>query len=131
MGGMLVTAFLPVYVSAKKRARPARGATAYASKPALGSWCCSWASSRSWPSSFAEQVIWTQSFQRERRLRRGPLGLLLPASSPSPSCSYALSSIISGVLNAERDYLWSTAAPIANNVVTTASFLAYGLLAGL
>lgn len=41
---------------------------------------------------------------------------------------YALSSIISAVLNAERDYVWSTAAPILNNIVTMASFIAYALL---
>ena len=34
----------------------------------------------------------------------------------------------SGVLNAERDYLWPAAAPIFNNFVTTASFFAYAFL---
>ena len=38
---------------------------------------------------------------------------------------YGLSSIISGVLNAERDYFWSNAAPIVNNVITIASFSLY------
>ena len=43
---------------------------------------------------------------------------------------YSLSSIFSGVLNAERDYFWSSAAPIFNNFVTTASFFAYAFLVG-
>jgi putative peptidoglycan lipid II flippase len=38
---------------------------------------------------------------------------------------YALSAVISGALNAERDYLWSNAAPIFNNIVCTASFFGY------
>ncbi len=41
---------------------------------------------------------------------------------------YGMSSVISGVLNAERDYLWSTAAPIVNNVITIASFTLYAFL---
>ena len=41
---------------------------------------------------------------------------------------YCFSTIFSGVLNAERDYLWPAAAPIFNNFVTTASFFAYAFL---
>ncbi|MDD2589121.1 MAG: lipid II flippase MurJ, partial [Atopobiaceae bacterium] len=41
---------------------------------------------------------------------------------------YGLSAVVSGILNAERDYFWSNAAPIINNVVCTASFFAYAAL---
>ena len=36
---------------------------------------------------------------------------------------YALSSLFSGLLNAERDYFWSNAAPIFNNLICIASFV--------
>jgi phosphatidylglycerophosphatase A len=39
-----------------------------------------------------------------------------------------LPTILSGVVNAERDYLWSYAAPIFNNFVTIASFFAFSAL---
>ena len=126
MGGMLVTAFLPVYVSAKKRAGR-EGATAYASNLLslvvllMGVLAVA-------AFAFAEQVIWTQSFSASEEFDAG-LSVYFFRFFAISIVLYALSSIISGVLNAERDYLWSTAAPIANNVVTTASFLAYGLLA--
>ncbi|WP_417801543.1 murein biosynthesis integral membrane protein MurJ, partial [Thermophilibacter provencensis] len=125
MGGMLVTAFLPVYVSAKKRAGR-EGATAYASNLLslvvllMGVLAVA-------AFAFAEQVIWTQSFSASEEFDAG-LSVYFFRFFAVSIVLYALSSIISGVLNAERDYLWSTAAPIANNVVTTASFLAYGLL---
>ena len=125
MGGMLVTAFLPVYVSAKKRAGR-EGAMAYASNLLslvvllMGVLAVA-------AFAFAEQVIWTQSFSASEEFDAG-LSVYFFRFFAVSIVLYALSSIISGVLNAERDYLWSTAAPIANNVVTTASFLAYGLL---
>ena len=126
MGGMLVTAFLPVYVSAKKRAGK-EGATAYASN-LLSLVTIAMLILTVISFIFAGQIIWTQAFNAsadfdfdlaEYFFRFFAIEIVL----------YALSSVISSVLNAERDYFWSTAAPIVNNVVTTASFFGYAMFA--
>lgn len=126
MGGMLVTAFLPVYVSTKKKAGR-EGASAYASNLlSLVTLLMGALSVLSF--IFAGEIIWTQSFNASAQFdfdlathffRFFAIEIVL----------YALSSVISSVLNAERDYFWSTAAPIANNIVITVAFLLYGLLA--
>lgn len=126
MGGMLVTAFLPVYVSVKRRAGR-EGASAYASNLLslvmllMGALAVA-------AFVFAEQVIWTQSFDASSEFDAG-LAVYFFRFFAISIVLYALSSVVSGVLNAERDYLWSTAAPILNNIVTTCSFLAYAFLA--
>lgn len=126
MGGMLVTAFLPVYVSAKKRAGK-KGAIAYASN-LLSLVTIAMLVLTVLSFVFAGQIIWTQTFNASSDfdfdlatyfLRFFAIEVVL----------YALSSVISSVLNAERDYFWSTAAPIANNIVTTASFFGYAFFA--
>ncbi|MFR7750971.1 MAG: lipid II flippase MurJ, partial [Collinsella sp.] len=38
---------------------------------------------------------------------------------------YGLGSVFSGVLNAHRDYFWSTFAPVLNNVIVIASFMGF------
>ena len=123
--GMLVTAFLPVYVSVKKRLGT-KGANDYASN--LVSIVVVLTGIITLVSVvFAAQIIWTQSFSATDEFdfdratwffRFFAIEIVL----------YALSTIFSGVVNAERDYLWSYAAPIFNNLVVTASFLGYGLL---
>ena len=125
IGGMLVTAFLPVYQSVKKNLGT-RGASDYTSNlvsivlvlmgavTALGF-------------VFAAQVVWTQSFAASADFDAG-LATYFFRFFVIEVVLYALSSIFSGVLNAERDYFWSSAAPIFNNFVTTASFLAYAFL---
>lgn len=126
MGGMLVTAFLPVYVSAKKRAgKP--GAMAYASNLlSLVTICMVALSVVSF--IFAGQIVWTQSFNASADFDFDLSTYFLRFFSIEVVL-YALSSVISSVLNAERDYFWSTAAPIVNNVVTTASFFGYAAFA--
>lgn len=125
VGGMLVTAFLPVYLSIKRRLG-VEGASAYTSNlvsivlllmgavAALGF-------------VFAAQVVWTQSFGATSEFD-SELAAYFFRFFVIEVVLYSLSSIFSGVLNAERDYLWSSAAPIINNFVTTASFLAYAWL---
>ncbi len=126
VAGMLTTAFLPVYMSIKEKSgRDA--AVDYASNltsivlilmgavTVLGF-------------IFAAQLVWTQSFTASSEFdydlttwffRFFVIEVML----------YPLSSIFSGILNAERDYFWSSIAPIFNNVITTASFFAYAALA--
>ena len=125
IGGMLVTAFLPVYLSVKQK-EGTRGASAYTSNlvsivlvlmgavTVLGF-------------IFARQVVWTQSFTATDEFD-ADLAIYFFRFFAIEVVLYALSSIFSGVLNAERDYFWSSAAPIFNNFVTTASFLAYAFL---
>ena len=126
MGGMLVTAFLPVYVSAKKRAGK-KGAIAYASN--LLSLVTILMLALSIISFvFAGQIVWTQSFNASADFDFDLSTYFLRFFSIEVVL-YALSSVISSVLNAERDYFWSTAAPIVNNIVTTASFFGYALFA--
>ena len=127
IGGMLVTAFLPVYLSIKKRLGR-EGASAYTSNlvsivlvlmGAITALCI----------VFAAQVVWTQSFTATEEFD-AQLAVYFFRFFAIEVVLYSLSSIFSGVLNAERDYFWSSAAPIFNNFVTTASFLAYAALIG-
>ncbi|WP_417119097.1 murein biosynthesis integral membrane protein MurJ [Olsenella phocaeensis] len=127
VGGMLVTAFLPVYLSVKKRLGR-EGANAYTSNLVtivlilMGAVCAL-------GFVFASQVVWTQSFSASSDFD-SELAVYFFRFFVIEVVLYALSSILSGVLNAERDYFWSSAAPIFNNFVTTASFLAYAWLVG-
>lgn len=127
VGGMLVTAFLPVYMSVKKE-HGREAASRYASNltgiVGLGMLVVTLLSV-----VLAAQVVWTQSFSASADFdfdmatwffRFFAIEMVL----------YSLSSIFSGVLNAERDYLWSGAAPIANNAVAIGSFVAYMALVG-
>ena len=124
--GMLVTAFLPAYLSVKKRLGR-EGSNAYVSN--LTSIVVVLTGAITLLSFiFAAQIIWTQSFSAAADFdsaravwffRFFVIEIVL----------YALSTIFSGVLNAERDYLWSSAAPIFNNIVVMSSFIAYGFLA--
>lgn len=122
MGGMLITSFLPVYLSVRKRLGR-DGAAAYASNllslvlllmGAMSILCF----------IFAGPVIWTQSAGASEDFNFD-LAVWFFRFFAFEIILYGLSSIISGVLNAERDYFWSNAAPILNNVITIASFLLY------
>lgn len=124
MGGMLVTAFLPVYMSVKKKAGQ-EGASAYASN-LLSLVTILMGALAVISFIFAGQVIWTQSFSATESFDTD-LAVYFFRFFAISIVLYALSSVISGVLNAERDYLWSTAAPILNNLVTTASFVGYSV----
>lgn len=127
MGGMLVTAFLPVYLSVKEEGGRER-ASAYTSNlvslvllvmgavAVLGF-------------VFASQVVLTQSFGATEDFDHG-LATFFFRFFVVEVVLYGLSSVFSGVLNAERDYFWSTAAPVFNNIICTASFAGYALLVG-
>ena len=124
--GMLTTAFLPVYLSVRKRAG-VEGASAYTSNlvsivlvlmgavTVLGF-------------VISSELVYTQSFTATSDFDFD-LTVYFFRFFVIEVVLYALSSIFSGVLNAERDYFWGQAAPIFNNFVTTASFFAYAFLA--
>lgn len=125
MGGMLVTAFLPVYVSLRKR-EGAERANAYAST-LMGIVLVLLGSVAIAASVFAPQVVWTQMFLNpsgDRELvtyffRFFAIQLLF----------YGISAVAGGLLNARRDYFWSSAAPIANNVVVIVVMFVYVFIA--
>ena len=125
MGGMLITAFLPVYVAAKKRCGKER-AVAYASN-LLSLVVLLMGVLAVLAFVFAAQVVWTQSAGATEAFD-SDLAVYFFRFFAFSIVLYALSSVISGVLNAERDYLWSTAAPILNNVVNVISFGTYAVL---
>ena len=125
MGGMLITSFLPVYLSVKKRLGR-EGASEYASN-LLSIVVILMALLFVASFIFAEPIIWTQSAGASEDFEYGLSVWFFRWFSVS-IILYALSSIISGVLNAERDYLWSNIAPIFNNVITISSFVLYGTL---
>ena len=125
MGGMLITSFLPVYLSARGRLGRT-GAAAYASNllslvlivmGVLSVACL----------IFAAPIVWTQSAGADAAFDF-ELAVWFFRFFAFEVILYGMSSVISGVLNAERDYWWSTAAPIVNNVITIASFSLYAFL---
>lgn len=125
VGGMLITSFLPVYLAVRKRAG-AQGAAAYASNllslvlivmGVLSVLCF----------AFAVPLVWTQSAGASADFDFD-LAVWFFRFFAFEVVLYGASSIISGVLNAERDYVWSNAAPIVNNIITIASFSIYAFV---
>lgn len=124
--GMLVTAFLPVYVSVKKRLGQ-KGANEYVSN--LTSIVVLITGAVTLVSFvFAAQIIWTQSFSAAEDFDSA-LSVWFFRFFVVEIVLYALSTIFQGVVNAERDYLWTFLAPIFNNVVVMASFIGYSIFA--
>ena len=126
VGGMLVTAFLPVYLSCKRRAGQ-EGANRYISNllsiilvlmGAVTVACI----------AFAAPLVWVQSAGTDQAQMTDAVFLF--RFFAVEVLLYCLSTIASGVLNAERDYFWSSAAPIFNNLITISSFVLYALLVG-
>ncbi|MCD8315809.1 MAG: murein biosynthesis integral membrane protein MurJ [Eggerthellaceae bacterium] len=125
MGGMLVTAFLPVYLSIKKKLGNERG-NDYASNLlsivvvllVIVSILCM---------IFPAQIIYTQSFYSEQDTLS--LAVFFFQLFAIQIIFYGCSSIISGLLNANREYFWSSIAPVFNNLIVIASFLLYAFLA--
>ena len=126
IGGMIITAFLPVYLDVKQRLGR-KGANAYISNLlsllliilGVGFVLCL---------VFAAPLIWVQSAGTDQSTMTD--AVVLFRFFAIEVVLYCLSSIASGILNAERDYFWSNAAPIFNNVICTVSFIGYAVLSG-
>ena len=125
VAGMLTTAFLPVYMSVKKR-EGMRGASDYASN-LISIVLVLMGAVALLGFVFAAQLVYTQSFTAAEDFD-SELAVYFFRFFVIDVVLYALSSIFSGILNAERDYLWSSAAPIFNNFVTTTSYFVYAFL---
>ena len=125
IGGILVTAFLPVYVSVKKKLGHQAG-NEYASNlltivvlllGAVSALCI----------AFPSAIIYTQSFYSDQS-QMGEAVLLFQFFAIQ-IVFYGASAVVSGLLNANRDYLWSSIAPVANNVIVIATFVLYAVVA--
>jgi len=125
IGGMLVTAFLPVYVSTKKKLGE-EGGNEYASNLLtmtivfLGvvSLLCS---------IFAPQLIFTQSFLSDQETM--DTSVFFFRFFAIQILFYGVGSIVSGLLNAHRDFFWSSIAPLFNNLIIIATFVGYAVFA--
>ncbi len=122
MGGLLVTAFLPVYLSVKKE-KGRKGANAYASN-LMSIVMLIMGAMFVLGVVFASEMIWTQSFSANVDFD-AQLATYFFRFFAIEIVLYSCSTILSGILNAERDYFWSNAAPIFNNIVVTVSFFLY------
>ena len=122
MGGMLVTAFLPVYMGVR-REQGREASNEYVGN-LLGILILLMGGISVLGTVFAPGFIWTQSFLS------GDGGSMDTAAFMFRFFAiqilfYGLGSVFSGVLNAHRDYFWSTFAPVLNNVIVIASFIGF------
>ena len=122
MGGMLVTAFLPVYMGVR-REQGREASNEYVGN-LLGILLLLLGGISVLGTVFAPSFIWTQSFLS------GDGGSMDTAAFMFRFFAiqilfYGLGSVFSGVLNAHRDYFWSTFAPVLNNVIVIASFMGF------
>ena len=125
MGGMLVTAFLPVYMGVR-REQGREASNEYVGN-LLGILLLLLGGISVLGTVFAPGFIWTQSFLS------GDGGSMDTAAFMFRFFAiqilfYGLGSVFSGVLNAHRDYFWSTFAPVLNNVIVIASFMGFDLV---
>lgn len=125
MGGMLVTAFLPVYMDVRRR-RGKRGAEEYIGN-LLGILLLLLGVLSLAASIFAPAFIWTQSFM-SGDADGMDTAVLFFRFFAFQILFYGLSSVFSGVLNAHRDYFWSNLGPILNNVVVITGFALFPVL---
>ena len=124
-GGMLITSFLPVYMKVKKQ-KGSEAGLEYASN-LLSIVLLLMAILTVLGFVFASPVILSQSVGASSDFDFD-LSVWFFRWFAIEIIFYALSSVFSGVLNAERDYYVSNVAPILNNVVLIAGFLVYGYL---
>jgi putative peptidoglycan lipid II flippase len=125
VGGMLVTAFLPVYVSVKKKLGQ-EGANRYASN-LLSMVILFLGITAVLCIIFAAQLIYTQSFMSDQS--QMSTSVFFFRFFAIQILFYGVGAIVSGLLNASRDYLWSSIAPAFNNIVVIVTFLAYAFIA--
>ncbi len=125
MGGMLVTAFLPVYISVKKSLGEKAGndyASSLFSIVVLILGIVSLIGIL-----FPQAIIYTQTFYSNQ----ADMGtaIMLFQFFAIQTVFYGASSVFSGLLNANREYFWSSIAPTFNNIVVIATFIMYALIA--
>ena len=120
MGGMLITSFLPVYMSVKKKRGDEAAAAYFSNLSSIVVLLMLIVLVLS--IIFAVPIVWTQSAGASEGFD-SDLAVYFFRWFAIEVVLYALSSLLSGVLNAERDYFASNVAPILNNVIITISVL--------
>lgn len=125
MAGMLVTAFLPVYISVRKKLGT-RAGNEYASNLLTIVTVILGAVSL-FSIMFPHLIVYTQTFYSDQDSMG--TAVFLFQFFAIQTVFYGASSILSGLLNANRNYFWSTIAPVANNVIVIATFVAYAFVA--
>lgn len=125
MAGILATAFLPVYISTKRKLGNDAGNEYASNLLTLVTILLGMVSLIG--ILFPQAIVYTQSFYSNQE-EMGTATMLFQFFAIQ-TVFYGASSIVSGLLNANRDYLWSTIAPVANNVIVIASFLLYAAVA--
>ena len=124
VGGMLVTAFLPVYMEARREGGRT-AANAYVGN-LLSILLVLLGAVSILAMVFAPGLIWTQAFMSSGE--ELDVAVYFFRIFAVQILFYGLGSVFSGVLNAHRDYFWSNFAPVLNNVVVIASFAAFPLI---
>ena len=127
MGGMLVTAFLPVYLDARRNGGR-EAADSYVGN-LLSVLLIVLGGVSVLAIAFAPGLIWTQSFMSDGS--EMDTAVYFFRIFAVQVLFYGLGSVFSGVLNAHRDYFWSNFAPILNNAVVIASFAVFPWLEGV
>jgi putative peptidoglycan lipid II flippase len=120
-GGLLSTAFLPVYLS-QRQERGEEGGTRYAAN--LFNLCVLVLGIVALLATvFAPQVIFTQTFVTGGE--DAELATFFFRFFAIQIVFYGASAIISGVLNANKRFLWPALGPVANNVVVIVTFFGF------
>lgn len=121
IAGMLYTAFLPVYMSVKKKSG-IKGASDYTSNMAsiiillMGVLTVI-------AFIFASPLVFTQSAGANSETFSFETAEVFLRFFCIEVLFYPLSALLTSVLNAERKFFWGQAAPIFNNLIVIASFL--------
>ncbi|MGN0034107.1 MAG: murein biosynthesis integral membrane protein MurJ [Coriobacteriales bacterium] len=120
-GGLLSTAFLPVYLS-QRRELGEEGGTRYAAN--LFNLCIVVLGVVALLATvFAPQVIFTQTFVTGGE--DAELATFFFRFFAIQVVFYGASAIISGVLNANKRFLWPALGPVANNIVVIVTFFGF------
>lgn len=122
IGGMLITAFLPVYLEVR-RERGVEASNDYVGN-LLGILLVVLGIASIVATIGAPAVIWTQSFMSSDAGQMDT-AIYLFRFFAIEILFFGLGSVFSGVLNAHRDYFWSNFAPVLNNLVVIGSFAAF------
>ncbi len=134
-GGVLTTAFLPLYLAQREK-RGKQGAADYASN-LLGIALITLGAVSLLATIFAPQVIWTQTFMTQDQTEQIEIAVFFFRFFAIQAVFYGVGAILSGLLNAHRIFFWSALAPVFNNIVVIITFLGFpfissvNLLAGM
>lgn len=128
-GGVLTTAFLPLYLAQREK-HGREGATEYASN-LLGIAIITLGLVSLLATIFAPQVIWTQTFMTQDQTEQIEIAVFFFRFFAIQAVFYGVGAILSGLLNAHRIFFWSALAPVFNNIVVIITFLGFPIISGI